>query len=171
MSERAGHPEPVPGSLPPDDLLRADPDVGMTGRMGEAGVELPPDKTRIVYCKDPRRRGGQAHTSFSFLGYRLPARPERRRDGKKFISFLPTMGPEVLEAKGADTGSMRVHRRAALSHSAHPPGRRRCARARVVSAWARPNGRSRCSASRPDPAMRPGPSVRYAGRRTTSRRG
>ncbi|MFE9898860.1 reverse transcriptase domain-containing protein [Streptomyces sp. NPDC005529] len=42
-------------------------------RMGEVGLELHPDKTRIVYCKDGQRRGSHEHTSFTFLGFTFRA--------------------------------------------------------------------------------------------------
>jgi group II intron reverse transcriptase/maturase len=38
-------------------------------RMQEVGLRLHPDKTRIVYCKDAKRRGDHEHTSFTFLGH------------------------------------------------------------------------------------------------------
>ncbi len=38
-------------------------------RMNEVGLRLHPDKTRIVYCKDGKRRGEHEHTQFTFLGY------------------------------------------------------------------------------------------------------
>ena len=44
-------------------------------RMAEVGLQLHPDKTRIVYCKDRnRRRKDCAETSFTFLGYTFRAR-------------------------------------------------------------------------------------------------
>ncbi|MGH3858465.1 reverse transcriptase domain-containing protein, partial [Actinokineospora sp.] len=33
----------------------------ITERMAEVGLELHPDKTRIVYCKDADRRGSHEH--------------------------------------------------------------------------------------------------------------
>ena len=38
-------------------------------RMTEVGLELHPDKTNIVYCKDSNRRGSHDHERFRFLGY------------------------------------------------------------------------------------------------------
>jgi retron-type reverse transcriptase len=38
-------------------------------RMGEVGLRLHPDKTKIVYCKDSNRRGEHEHTFFTFLGF------------------------------------------------------------------------------------------------------
>ena len=47
----------------------------------EVGLALHPDKTRIVYCKDGRRRGSYEHTSFTFLGYTFRGRGVRTRTG------------------------------------------------------------------------------------------
>ena len=48
--------------------------AAITERMQEVGLRLHPDKTRIVYCKDGKRRGDHEHTSFTFLGYTFRAR-------------------------------------------------------------------------------------------------
>jgi RNA-directed DNA polymerase len=48
-------------------------------RMADVGLDLNPDKTRIVYCKDGTRRGSYEHTSFDFLGYTF--RPGGRGPG------------------------------------------------------------------------------------------
>jgi RNA-directed DNA polymerase len=42
--------------------------AAIAGRMNEVGLRLHPDKTRIVYCKDGKRRGEHEHTTFTFLG-------------------------------------------------------------------------------------------------------
>ena len=42
--------------------------AALVERMREVGLELHPEKTRIVYCKDGRRRGSYEHTAFTFLG-------------------------------------------------------------------------------------------------------
>jgi RNA-directed DNA polymerase len=36
-------------------------------RLAQVGLELHPDKTRIVYCKDADRRGSHEHERFDFL--------------------------------------------------------------------------------------------------------
>jgi RNA-directed DNA polymerase len=61
-------------------------------RMAEAGRQLHPDKTRIVYCEDRnRRRSDYAETPFIFLGYTFPARQALARQGGSvmFSAFLP----------------------------------------------------------------------------------
>src|SRR4051794_11217817 len=53
----------------------------IAARMGEVGLRLHPEKTRIVYCKDGRRRAEHEHTSFTFLGYAFRARGRAARAG------------------------------------------------------------------------------------------
>ena len=42
-------------------------------RLVKVGLELHPDKTRIVYCKDSRRRGTYEETSLTLLRLHVPA--------------------------------------------------------------------------------------------------
>jgi RNA-directed DNA polymerase len=39
------------------------------GRLLKCGLELHPEKTKIVYCKDEDRKGSHENESFDFLGY------------------------------------------------------------------------------------------------------
>jgi RNA-directed DNA polymerase len=43
-------------------------------RLGSLGLELHPDKTKVVYCKDASRRGNSEHISFDYLGYTFRGR-------------------------------------------------------------------------------------------------
>jgi RNA-directed DNA polymerase len=50
-------------------------------RLVEVGLELNPDKTKIVYCLDSRRRGTYEQVSFTFCGYTFrPGRPSIQPD-------------------------------------------------------------------------------------------
>jgi len=80
-------------------------------RMGEVGLKLHPDKTRIVYCKDKKRRGSHEHTSFTFLGYTFRPRRALDTNGGYFTSFIPAVSPEALKAMGADLRKMQIHHR------------------------------------------------------------
>jgi RNA-directed DNA polymerase len=80
-------------------------------RMEEVGLRLHPDKTRIVYCKDGKRRGNHEHTSFTFLGFAFRPRKAKSKSGRYFTSFLPGMSPDALKAKSAELRQMRLHRR------------------------------------------------------------
>ena len=70
-------------------------------RMKEVGLRLNPDKTRIVYCKDSKRRGEHEHTSFTFLGLRLPTTEGAQQGRRDFTRFLPAMSTEALKARSA----------------------------------------------------------------------
>ena len=61
-------------------------------------LELHPEKTRIVYCKDDDRREEHPETSFDFLGYAFQPRRAKNRRGKYFVSFLPAVSPRAEKA-------------------------------------------------------------------------
>lgn len=67
-------------------------------RLAECGLELHPEKTKIVYCKDDDRRGTHEHTSFDFLGYTFRPRRAKNRKGKLFISFLPGVSNKAAKS-------------------------------------------------------------------------
>lgn len=79
--------------------------------MVEVGLRLHPDKTRIVYCKDGKRRGSHEHTSFTFLGYTFRPRGARTKDGEMFLSFVPAVSQDALKKIGAVLRSWRLHQR------------------------------------------------------------
>jgi RNA-directed DNA polymerase len=85
--------------------------AGIAERMGEVGLKLHPDKTRVVYCKDGKRRGSHEHTGFTFLGYRFRARKAMSKHGRFFTSFLPAISPDALKSKSARLRAMRIHHR------------------------------------------------------------
>jgi group II intron reverse transcriptase/maturase len=80
-------------------------------RMVEVGLRLHPDKTKIVYCKDGKRRGSHERTSFTYLGFTFRARAARDRHGKNFTSFLPAVSKDALKKMSAEVRSWRLHLR------------------------------------------------------------
>jgi RNA-directed DNA polymerase len=84
-------------------------------RMAHVGLTLHPDKTRIVYCHDGRRRGLHEHTAFTFLGYTFRARGARNKNGKMFLSFLPAISKDALRKISAQVRSWRLHHRTGRS--------------------------------------------------------
>ena len=84
-------------------------------RMAEVGLQLHPDKTKIVYCRDSNRREEFAHTSFTFLGYTFQPREARRSDGVKFTGFLPAISKAALKKISEQVRSWRLHRRTGLT--------------------------------------------------------
>jgi group II intron reverse transcriptase/maturase len=85
--------------------------AALAERMREVGLELHPDKTRIVYCQDGRRRGSYEHTAFTFLGFTFRARGARTKTGRMFLSFNPAISKEALKKLSAQVRSWRLHHR------------------------------------------------------------
>jgi RNA-directed DNA polymerase len=83
----------------------------IAARMVEVGLELHPDKTKIVYCKDDNRRGHHEHTSFTFLGYTFRTRSARNKHGRMFASFLPAVSRDAVVAMGRQVRGWRLHLR------------------------------------------------------------
>ena len=68
-------------------------------RFAQVGLELHPDKTKIIYCKDDERRGGdEENTSFDFLGYTFRPRRSKNKYGKFFINFTPGVSQKACKA-------------------------------------------------------------------------
>jgi len=83
----------------------------LAARLAQVGLELHPDKTRIVYCKDANRHGLYEHTSFTFLGYTFRPRLAISRSGRHFVSFLPAASKEAIKAMGQVLRSWRLANR------------------------------------------------------------
>lgn len=84
-------------------------------RMTQVGLELHPEKTRIVYCQDDKRRGSYEHTEFVFLGYGFRRRSARSKYGAMFLGFLPAISKQALKRIGAEVRSWRLHHRTRLT--------------------------------------------------------
>ena len=62
---------------------------GIRGRLAQCRLELHPEKTKVVYCKDDDRRGRYAEEKFDFLGYTFRPRRSKNKQGKYFVNFTP----------------------------------------------------------------------------------
>jgi RNA-directed DNA polymerase len=81
-------------------------------RLAEVGLQLHPDKTRIVYCKDSRRRQDYDLVTFTFCGYAF--RPRKAYDKVRkepYTGFLPAVAPGKLNDMSRKAASWRLHRR------------------------------------------------------------
>jgi RNA-directed DNA polymerase len=79
------------------------------GRFNECGLELHPDKTQIVYCKDDDRRGDYPEIKFDFLGYTFRPRRSKNRYGKFFINFTPGVSNKAAKAMRHTIRNWRIH--------------------------------------------------------------
>jgi RNA-directed DNA polymerase len=70
----------------------------LAARLRSCGLELHPDKTRIVYCKDVNRTAEYPVIQFTFLGYTF--RPRRALDkyGRLYVNFSPGVSREALKS-------------------------------------------------------------------------
>ncbi len=64
-------------------------------RLKDCKLELHPEKTQIVYCKDDNRDGGFHQEKFDFLGYTFRPRLAKGQGGNHFVSFLPAISDKA----------------------------------------------------------------------------
>jgi RNA-directed DNA polymerase len=84
-------------------------------RMAQVGLELHPDKTRVVYCKDSGRKGSHEHERFTFLGYTFRPRDARSKHGSRFVSFSPAVSDDAAKRIRSEIRRWRLHRRSDLA--------------------------------------------------------
>lgn len=87
-------------------LLRA-----LEARFKECGLELHPEKTKIVYCKDDDRRGDYPIISFDFLGFTFRPRRSKNRWGKYFVNFTPAVSNQAGKAMRQKARRWKMHLR------------------------------------------------------------
>ena len=79
-------------------------------RMKEVGLELHPDKTRIVYCTQSGRPASSEHTSFTFLGFTFrPRHVIRRRGTSPVLARDQQRRPEEDQRRGAVLAAAPAH--------------------------------------------------------------
>ena len=79
-------------------------------RLKRCGLELHPEKTKIVYCKDSFRKGDYPNEKFDFLGYTFRPRLSKDRYGRFFVSFLPAVSTGAAKSMRRTISSWRIHR-------------------------------------------------------------
>ena len=85
--------------------------AAIAARLKECGLELHPEKTKIVYCKDEDRRRTYPNEKFDFLGYTFRPRRSKNRKGKFFINFSPAVSDKAVRAIRAEIRSWNLHLR------------------------------------------------------------
>ena len=108
-------------------------------RLGALGLELHPEKTKVVFCKDTSRRGEAEHTSFDFLGYTFRGRKAKGRRGY-FVSFSPAISAKARTTVGQKIRAWHLRRRsgmdlAGLAEAINPNLRRCLGAVGVLTCW------------------------------------
>ena len=85
-------------------------------RLEACGLELHPTKTKIVYCKDGKRRGTYPNVQFDFLGYCFRPRLVRRfRDNTLFCGFNPAVSASAMKAMRSAIRDLNLRRQTQLA--------------------------------------------------------
>jgi RNA-directed DNA polymerase len=86
----------------------------LESRLAACKLALHPEKTKIVYCKDAKRKSGYPVIRFDFLGFQFRARKTvwNTRRGRVFThSFLPAASPDALTRVSREIRSWALHQR------------------------------------------------------------
>jgi RNA-directed DNA polymerase len=75
-----------------EDVMQA-----IAERLAACGLTMHPEKSKVVYCKDSKRRGRHAHVSFTFLGFTFRPRAARGKGMRVFTGFLPGASNDALK--------------------------------------------------------------------------
>ena len=82
----------------------------------ECHLELHPTKTKIVYCRDGKRKGTYPNVKFDFLGYCFrPRWIKKSRDNSMFCGFNPAVSPSALKTMRSTIRDLNIRRQTQLS--------------------------------------------------------
>lgn len=84
-------------------------------RLTDCKLEMHPEKSGIVYCKDSNRRKDYPRISFTFLGYEFRLRRATTRDGRTWTSFLPAISASALRRIRQDIRQWNLPRQTSVS--------------------------------------------------------
>jgi RNA-directed DNA polymerase len=84
-------------------------------RLARLGLQLHPEKTKIVHCVQEGRSRAQYGVEFTFLGYTFRPRYARLRDGRWMSGFLPAVSKAAKKSMAAVIRGWRLGRRTNLS--------------------------------------------------------
>ena len=84
-------------------------------RFAACRLELHPEKTKIVYCKDDNRAGNFPHTKSDFLGYTFRSRLAKNGHGKFFVSFSPAISAKAAKAIRQEVRGWALQRRTGMT--------------------------------------------------------
>jgi retron-type reverse transcriptase len=94
-------------------------------RFADCKLQLHPQKTKVVYCKDANRPGHYPEQSFDFLGYTFRPRVASNHHGERFVAFIPAVSKQAGKKMRLSVRRWRMHRRNDLELA-------------QIAAWVRP---------------------------------
>lgn len=87
----------------------------ITYRLRQFKLDVHPDKTKIVYCKQADRPGNYPDTAFDFLGFTFRPRGMRSKDGKLFLGFGPAISDQAAREIRQTIRKWELHKRVGTS--------------------------------------------------------
>jgi group II intron reverse transcriptase/maturase len=88
----------------------------LQARLEECHLQMHPTKTKIVYCRDGRRRASYPNVKFDFLGYEFrPRRVRNPQNGRTFCGFTPAVSPSALKAMRETIRDLNIRRQTQLA--------------------------------------------------------
>ena len=91
----------------------------LQARLGECQLQMHPTKTRIVYCKDGKRKGSYPIVKCDFLGYEFRPRAVWGTQSKRvFCGFTPGVSPSALQSMRAKIRELNLRNRTQVSLAA-----------------------------------------------------
>jgi RNA-directed DNA polymerase len=88
--------------------------AAIDGRLKECKLEMHPEKSGVVYCKDSNRRQKYPRTQFTFLGYTFRPRRAQVRNGKAWTSFLPAVSAAATKRMTSQIREWRLPRQTSV---------------------------------------------------------
>ena len=82
----------------------------ITKRLAGCKLTVHPEKTKIVYCKDGRRKEKYEQTAFDFLGFTFRPRKCKSKAGALFLGFTPAISRKAKQAIKDEIRSWKLHR-------------------------------------------------------------
>ncbi len=87
----------------------------LEARLRFCRLELHPEKTKLVYCKDGKRRGSYPNEKFHFLGYTFRPRLAKTRTGHFFVNFSPAIADQAARDMRREIREWQLHLRSGQS--------------------------------------------------------
>jgi RNA-directed DNA polymerase len=88
----------------------------LQARLAECHLEMHPTKTKVVYCKDGKRKGKYPNVKFDFLGFSFRPRLVRNsRENSLFCGFNPAVSPTAMNAMRQAIRDLKLRRQTQLS--------------------------------------------------------
>ena len=84
--------------------------TSLRDRLKECRLELHPEKTKIVYCKNSNRKANHGWTAFDFLGFTFRPRKAMAKNRHIFTGFMPAISQKSLKRISKTIRSWKLQR-------------------------------------------------------------